>query len=64
MVIDKPIIELPPTVQLGPRLEADIRRRIRTLEARYPGALTTADKRELSRLRELLRLARPGGADG
>jgi len=28
MVNSTPIIELPPTVQLGPRLEADIRRRI------------------------------------
>ncbi|TPW00147.1 MAG: hypothetical protein USCAAHI_00416 [Beijerinckiaceae bacterium] len=63
MVIDKPIIELPPTVHLGPRLEADIRRRVRELEGRYPGALTNADRGELQRLCELLRMARSGGGD-
>jgi hypothetical protein len=50
------IIEFPPTIQLGPRLEADVKRRLRELEARYPGALTRADRSEISRLRELLRL--------
>jgi hypothetical protein len=48
----------------GARLEADIRRRVRELEARHCGALTAKDKRELARLRDLLRLAKNGdGAD-
>jgi hypothetical protein len=63
MVIDKPIIELPPTVPPRPRLEADIRRRVRELEGRYPGALTNADRGESQRLCELLRMARSGGGD-
>jgi len=52
-----------PHLVLGPRLEADIRRRIHELESRHPSVLTSSDKRELSRLRELLRLARQGGSD-
>jgi hypothetical protein len=45
-----------PWLVLGHRLEMEIRRRIRELEARHPSALTSFDKRELSRLRELLRM--------
>jgi hypothetical protein len=37
----------------------DIRHRIHELESRFPGALTRADRGELQRLRELLRM---GGA--
>ena len=48
-----------PHLILGPRLTADINRRIRELEARYHPS--SSDKRELSRLRELLRLAANGG---
>jgi hypothetical protein len=61
-----PIIdENTPHLTMGPRLEADVRRRVRELEARFPSALTSADRRELSRLRELLRLAKQGdGANG
>jgi hypothetical protein len=55
--------ETTPHLTLGRRLDADIRRRVRELAARHPGALSSADKRELSRLRELLRLARHGGRD-
>jgi hypothetical protein len=62
MVIDNLITdETTPHLILGPRLDADIRRRARALEARYPGAMSSSDKRELSRLRELLRLAKQGG---
>lgn len=50
------IDENQPYLVLGRRLEADIRRRVRELESRHPSALTSFDKRELSRLRELLRI--------
>jgi|GEM_PF-7044709 len=43
-------------IVLGPRLIHQIRSRIHELEARYPGALTRADRGELQRLRELLRM--------
>jgi hypothetical protein len=53
--------EPPPHLALGPRLTAELRRRVKELESRHPGALTSFDKRELSRLRELLQLAKQGG---
>jgi hypothetical protein len=40
----------PKPLDIGEQLAADIRRRIRELESRYPGALTSADRRELQRL--------------
>jgi hypothetical protein len=46
---------------LGPRLEADVRRRIRELESRYRGAMTKAERGELQKLKDLLRLASKGG---
>jgi hypothetical protein len=52
-----------PHLTLGPRLEGEIRRRVRELEARAKGALTSAERRELNRLLELLRLAQDGGQD-
>jgi hypothetical protein len=50
-------LDINPSVNLGPRLTADILRRIHELENRYPDALTRADRGELQRLRELLRMA-------
>lgn len=49
-------LDINPSVILGPRLTHQIKARIHELEARYPGALTRADKGELQRLRELLRM--------
>ena len=50
MVIDKPISENPPVI--GPRLRAELERRVRELTHRlHP---THADRVELERLRELL----------
>jgi hypothetical protein len=45
-----------PKLSLGPRLEFDIKKRIHELENRFPGALTRADRGELQRLKDLLRL--------
>lgn len=51
-----------PTV-LGPRLEGEIRRRIRELEARFPGTLTAGDRKELHRLKALLFMAKTGRSE-
>jgi hypothetical protein len=48
-------------VSLGPRLQHDIARRIRELEARLPLSMTKSDWRELTRLRQLLQLMKTGG---
>jgi hypothetical protein len=45
-------------IEIGPRLRADIERRIRALEARWPGARTAADWAELARLLHLVETAR------
>ena len=51
-------------IEIGPRVEADIRRRIKELEGRWPGARTSTDWHELQRLRQLLRLVETrGGSD-
>ena len=47
-----------PNLDLGPRLQHDITRRIRELEARLPLSLTKSDLYELNRLRSLLQLMR------
>lgn len=51
-----------PTV-LGPRLEGEIRRRIRELEARFPGTLTAGDRKELHKLKALLFMAVTGRSE-
>ena len=50
-------------VSLGPRLQHDINRRIRELEARVAFEMTRADWRELARLRQLSKLMKTGGSD-
>jgi hypothetical protein len=52
MVIDKPISENLPV--LGPRLRAELERRVRELEAHYKP--TPRDMRELAQLKEFLRI--------
>ncbi|TPV99640.1 MAG: hypothetical protein USCAAHI_00925 [Beijerinckiaceae bacterium] len=59
MVIDKPIIELPPTIQLGPRTRREIELRIRELEGRLKPSIY--DLAELARLQDLLKSS--GGRD-
>jgi len=54
MVIDKPIQEQP--LVIGPRLCAELERRVRELKARH--SPTPRDQRELAQLRELLRTDR------
>jgi hypothetical protein len=48
----------PKPTTLAPRLEADIKRRIRELESRHPPALTAGDRKELHKLKTLLHLAK------
>jgi hypothetical protein len=52
MVIDKPISENPPVI--GPRLRAELERRIRELAAHYRP--TPRELRELAQLKEFLRI--------
>jgi hypothetical protein len=59
MVIDKPIEERP--LVIGPRLQAELRRRANELLHRHKDKITPEEARELAALLELLRL---GGADG
>jgi len=51
MVIDKPTQERAPVI--GPRLRAELERRVRELEAHFRP--TPRDMRELSQLKEFLR---------
>ena len=57
MVTITPTTEKP--LVIGSRVEADIRRRVRELEARYRPSL--ADRRELAKLRQFLQAT--GGRD-
>jgi len=52
MVIDKPIQEQPPVI--GPRLRAELERRVRELAAHYKPA--PRELRELAQLKEFLRI--------
>jgi hypothetical protein len=52
-----------PHLILGPRLAVEIRARVRVLENRFRGTLTNAERRELSRLHELLVIAKDGGSN-
>jgi hypothetical protein len=52
MVIDKPTQERAP-VQIGPRLRAELERRVRELEGHYRP--TPHDMRELAQLKDFLR---------
>jgi len=52
MVIDKPTSENPPVI--GPRLRAELERRVRELQAHYKP--TPRELRELAQLREILRI--------
>lgn len=45
-----------PSVTIGPRVHAELQRRVRELEARFPKSMTPKDRRELVALRELLKL--------
>lgn len=49
------------TVKLGPRVEHDIRRRIREIEGLWPAVRTRQNWHELGRLRQLLRLVETRG---
>jgi len=58
MVIDKPISENLPVI--GPRLRAELERRVRELEGHYKP--TPRELRELAQLKEFLRIT-PRGND-
>jgi hypothetical protein len=45
-------------IQIGPRVEAELRRRVRELECRCSHALTQHDRRELAALKDLLENSR------
>jgi hypothetical protein len=47
-----------PTIQIGPRVETELRRRVRELECRCSHALTQHDRRELAALKDLLENSR------
>ena len=55
------ITELPATLQIGPRVQAEIKRRIRELESRAPRALTPGERKELHKLQVFLHLSQTGG---
>jgi hypothetical protein len=58
-------LRVEPRIEIGPRVAADIRRRIREIESRWPAARTSSDWHELNRLRQLLRLVETrGGGNG
>jgi len=59
MVIDKPIQEQPPVI--GPRLRAELERRVRELAAHYRP--TPRELRELAQLKEFLQITRQRGND-
>jgi hypothetical protein len=48
----------PPAIQIGPRVETELRRRVRELECRCSHALTQHDRRELAALKDLLENSR------
>jgi hypothetical protein len=45
-------------IRIGPRVEAELRRRVRELECRCSHALTQHDRRELAALKDLLENSR------
>jgi hypothetical protein len=53
-------LRVEPGIRIGPRLAHDIRRRVRELQARLPGAMSGMDRAELAKLRALLNGADPG----
>jgi hypothetical protein len=46
------------TIHIGPRVETELRRRVRELECRCSHALTQHDRRELAALKDLLENSR------
>jgi hypothetical protein len=64
-IIVDPRLNIKRGVAIGPRVEADIRRRIREIEARWPAATIVSDRHELRWLRQLLKLVETrGSCDG
>jgi hypothetical protein len=47
-----------PAIQIGPRVETELRRRVHELECRCSHALTQHDRRELAALKDLLENSR------
>jgi hypothetical protein len=48
----------PHAIHIGPRVETELRRRVRELECRCSHALTQHDRRELAALKDLLEKSR------